>query len=208
MDKLISTILIVVINLMLLSADSYCQQEFDKEIKLWFEPQITKESSLLGACDDDAWLENGYGYGIGFDFAIKTKKGIWFDAGIEYLSSSNVYKYGNYYPNQELVIKSVNIYFKFIRIPFGIGLDITNWLRINSGLSIDYQYNNRKGDYISNQSGLSFYFNPAFRYNLSNGFVIAFEPKLTEFLIFSFKNEKCKERIMCYGFCIALIKRF
>jgi hypothetical protein len=183
------------------------QQKPKKEIKIWFEPQSTKESTFLGAADDDSWMEDGIGYGFGVGYSQNIKDKLWINTGLRLFYSSNVYKM-DIFSNSQLNIASVNIEFKIISVPVGIGLEINKWLMINSGISIDYQYNNSDGKYISNQSGFSFYLTPNFTYRFANNLIIFIAPSFTHYSIFQFSDDKTKERIKTYGLNFGFSKQF
>ncbi len=177
-----------------------------KEIKLFFDPQLTKESSLSGRTRGrGTTMHNGFGFNSGLLFSIDLNEKLWLNSGIGFFNSSNkIYLIGLGYTNHDFV----NMNFRIIKIPIGLGYDLTRWLRINSGISLDYQYNKPEWDYYYNQTGLGVYIAADFSYNISELYKISLTPNLSNYAIISLGDNTYNDRLLSTGISIGISKRF
>jgi len=168
----------------------------DPEIRIQISPQISGDGFIIEATNDNTWMDDAFGFEIGSSYSMNLINNLWLNAGIGVFHSKN----------------NINIYFKesqslsfnIIKVPIGVGYDIMDWLRLNGGISIDYQYNNKDGQYISNQSGLSLNFAPTYIYSITDQFSLHAGLIFSHYSVISFNNDIYKDRIMTYGITIGL----
>lgn len=179
------------------------QENFERELILRMGPQLTKESTLFGMYMDNTSLHNGIGYDFEFGYSSNLKNKIWLNVGLGYVGSYNRY-YSMYFTG----IKFVEINFKILRFPLGFGIDVTKWLRINSGISFDYQVNNPNGQFFSNQTGFGVYINSDVSYEVLDDLRLMITPNLTHYAIKSLSKDTFNDRILSYGVLLGIAKRF
>ena len=99
-------------------------------------------------------FENGEGYRFGVLYSKKIHNKIWLSSGLNYLRATNEY----FGPSIDTTIGNIlySVGARIIQVPAKVRFDIFKWIYLKSGISFDYQINNREGKYIHNQSGISY----------------------------------------------------
>jgi hypothetical protein len=99
-------------------------------------------------------FEDGEGYRFGILYSKKVHRKIWVSSGVNYLRATNEY----FGPSLDTTIGNIlySVGARMIQVPAKVRFDIFKWFYLKSGISFDYQINNREGKYIHNQSGISY----------------------------------------------------
>ncbi len=135
----------------------------------YFKNDVSRFTIIIGGASAD----DGMGYCFGINYSRKIANKSWINTGIGYLKTSN-----DFIPSIGLSYPIVNIESKLLRIPVKIRYDIIKWFYIKTGLSFDYQFNNKSGMYISNQSGIGYSASIGINLNLFELIYFNIEPEI------------------------------
>ena len=143
----------LLISILILSAvmTSYSQSESTNQIDLSgyiFTNNVFRFSEIDGV----GYADNGEGIRFGLQYSKLIKNKLWINTGFGYLRTSNVYHGAFIGPMEPQIIQSQES--NIIQIPVRIRYDLLNWLYFKSGLTFDFQINNKEGIHVETKVGL------------------------------------------------------
>ena len=197
----------LLISILILSAvmTSYSQSESTNQIDISgfiFTNNVFRFSEIDGA----GYADNGEGMRFGLQYSKLIKSKIWINTGFGYLRTSNVYHGAIIGPMEPLIIQSQES--NIIQIPVRIRYDLLNWLYFKSGLTFDFQTNNKDGIYVDNQSGIGFSLIGGIDLKLSGSLRFNIEPVLGFTSLIPFNGDDYQQHFILTGLNLNLGYRF
>lgn len=171
-------------------------QEQSNEIDLSgyiFTNNVYRFSEIEGA----GYADNGEGYRFGLQYSRLIADKFWINTGFGYLKTSNIYHGAIIGPTESQIIQSQES--NIIQVPIRIKYDLINWLYFKSGLTFDYQTNNKKGVHVDNQSGIGFSFVGGVDLKLSESIRFNIEPELGFTSLIPFNGDDYQQHFILTG---------
>ena len=158
----------------------------------YVQNNVTRFPELDGAGS----VEDGKGFCLGINYSRKVANKLWINSGINYFKTSNDF---NPAPTGEPRPTIENISSELLRIPVKIRYDFVEWWYIKTGLTIDYQYNNKSGDYIDNQSGLGYSLSSGINLRLTEQIYFNIEPEFAITSLIPFNSVRDQQHFLISG---------
>lgn len=197
----------LLISIFILSAvmTSYSQSESTNQFDLSgyiFTNNVFRFSEIEGA----GYVDNGEGIRFGLQYSKLIKSKLWINTGFGYLRTSNVYHGAFIGPMEPLISQSQES--NIIQIPVRIRYDLLNWLYFKSGLTFDFQTNNKEGIHVDNQSGIGFSLVGGVDLKMSESLQLNIEPELGFTSLIPFIRDDYQQHFLLTGVNFNLGYRF
>lgn len=142
--------------------------------------------------------ENGNGFSVGITYSRKLTDKLWVGGGYNYMELTNDYNS----VSLPVIVESKTA--KIWSIPIHVRYSFTKWAYIKPGFAFDFQYNNKEGEKIDNQSGVSVYLAAGVNFKVWKSMYVAFEPKVGVMSLAAFKGDDYQQHFIVYGATINL----
>lgn len=156
--------------------------------------------------DGGGYNDTGDGYRFGLQYSRLLTDKIWLNTGFGYLKTSNVW-HGDFIGPFTPRISGTQESF-IIQIPVRIRVDVINWLYFKTGLTIDFQTNNKAGNYVDNQSGVGFSLVGGIDLKLTKSIHFNIEPELGITSLIYLDRNKAQEHFLLTGINFNIGYRF
>jgi len=186
----------LIILLCFLSTTSFSQVDTLKNYFDIFGSFIQNDVARFPELDGAGSVDEGRGFCFGINYSRKLANKLWINSGLNYFKTSNDF---NPAPTGEPTPTIKNINSELLRIPVKIRYDFIKWWYIKTGLTIDYQYNNKNGNYIDNQSGLAYSLSTGINLKLTKQFYFIIEPELAITSLVPFNSNKYQQHFLISG---------
>lgn len=200
MKKLLISLIILTVGI-----TTYSQSDNNNQIDLSgyvFINNVFRFSKIVGVGS----VDNGEGYRFGIQYSKLITEKIWINTGFGYLKTSNVYHGAYIGPMESQIIQSQES--NIVQIPIRIKYDLLNWLYFKSGLTIDFQTNNKEGINVDSQSGIGFSLVGGIDLKLSETVHFNIEPELGVTSLIPFNGDDYQQHIMLLGINFNIGHRF
>jgi|GEM_PF-1847136 len=156
--------------------------------------------------DGGGYNDTGDGYRFGLQYSRLITDKIWINTGIGYLKTSNVW-HGDYIGPMDPQRSGSQASY-IIQIPVRMRLDLLSWLYFKTGLTFDFQTNNKDGNYVDNQSGVGFSLVGGIDLKLSKSIYFSIEPELGITSLIYLDRKKTQEHFILTGINFNIGYRF
>jgi hypothetical protein len=163
---------------------------------------VFRFSEIEGA----GYADNGEGVRFGLQYSKLINNKIWLNTGFGYLRTSNVYHGANIGPMEPQIIQTQES--NIIQIPVRIRYDLLNWLYFKSGLTFDFQTNNKEGINVDNQSGIGFSLVGGIDLKLSESLRFNIEPEFGFSSLIPFNGDDYQQHFILTGLNLNFGYRF
>ncbi|MDY0076358.1 MAG: outer membrane beta-barrel protein [Bacteroidales bacterium] len=200
MKRLLISAILIALGLI-----SYSQSKHSNQIDLSgsiFRNNVFRYRTM----DGGGHTENGDGFRFGLQYSKLITDKIWFNTGFGYLKASNVWHGDFIGPFSPQLSGSQETF--IISIPVRMRLDLLNWLYFKTGLTIDFQTNNKAGNYVDNQSGVGFSLVGGIDLKVSKSIHFNIEPELGITSLIYFDRKKSQQHFLLTGINFNIGYRF
>lgn len=150
---------------------------------------------------------NGWGFTIGLTYSRKVFDRFWLGGGYNFMSIKNEWVRPRSLEKDVddkpcAGIKTTNMW----SIPMHLRYELLKWLYIKPIMSFDFQGQNKEGNFISNQTGMSVWMAAGVSLRLGKWCILQLEPKVGITALAPFRHQKYQQRFVCYAttaqFCV------
>ncbi len=147
--------------------------------------------------EGSGYNDTGDGYRFGLQYSRLLTDKIWLNTGFGYLKTSNVWHGDFIWPFTPRISGTQESF--IIQVPVRMRYDLFNWLYFKTGLTIDFQTNNKAGNYVDNQSGVGFSLVGGIDLKLTKSIHFNIEPELGITSLIYFERKKTQEHFLLTG---------
>lgn len=197
--------IILVLSLSFVSIVSFSKSVFKNQFDLSgyiFINNVFRFTEIEGS----GYTDNGEGIRLGLNYNRRVINRLWITSGINYLHISNIYHSPFSGQPDPQIIKNQKS--QIIQVPIRIRYNILRWLYFKTGLTFDYQFNNRDGMYIDNQSGIGFSLLSGINLKISEQIIINIEPEFGISSLIPFNSDKYQQHLIMAGVNINMGYKF
>ena len=180
-------------------------------LKAFSQSQSTNQIDLSGGIsisnvyrflplEGDAYISSGKAYGFELEYNKLIVNKIWINTGLGYTKIPNVFHTMPIDVNRKFNLD-------IVQIPVRIKYDLFSWLYFKSGLTFDYQLND-KVDLVDNQSGIGFSFVGGVNLNISESVLFNIECSLASTSLIPFHLDDSHQHYFISGINLGFGYRF